>query len=189
MDITQLAWDDEDRTPEKGELAVIDGKLAMYINSNDNVLYVDTAVPGDYGEYSDTLVPLTNDPQFSNCIISEVVLTNCKLYLSLGKLNGDTCNLIPDQSGNNIGNVPQIFCQVPNNTTTSSRSVKTLLNQPNNFSCIQFYNPPLSRLNKFEVKWFTDTGELVRILDHCFTIRVYYFQKRLDTTDFSFPIP
>ena len=35
MDITQLAWDDEDRTPEKGELAVIDGKLAMYINSND----------------------------------------------------------------------------------------------------------------------------------------------------------
>ena len=161
----------------------------MYINSTNGVLYVDTAVPGDYGEYSDTLVPLTNDPQFSNSIISEVVLTNCKLYLSLGKLNGDTCNLVPDQSGNNIGNVPQIFCQVPNNTTTSSRSVKTLLNQPNNFSCIQFYNPPLSIFNKFEVKWFTDTGELVRILDHCFTIRVYYFQKRLDTTDFSFPIP
>ena len=117
------------------------------------------------------------------------VLTNCKLYLSLGKLNGDTCNLVPDQSGNNIGNVPQIFCQVPNNTCVSSSSVKTLLNQPHNFNAIQFYNPPISKVNKFEVKWYTDDGELVRILDHCFTIRIYYLQKRIDTTDFSIPIP
>ena len=35
MDIDQSAWDDEDRTPVRGELAVIDGKLAMYVNSND----------------------------------------------------------------------------------------------------------------------------------------------------------
>ena len=35
MNISQSAWDDEDRTPVKGELAVIDGKLAMYVNSND----------------------------------------------------------------------------------------------------------------------------------------------------------
>lgn len=160
-----------------------------YINSVDNVLYVDTASPGDYGEYSDTFVPLTSDPQFSNCIMSDVVLTNCKLFLSLGKLNGDTCNIVPDQTGNNIGNVPPVFCQVPNNTTVSSRSVKTLLNQPHNYSSIQFYNPPLSKLNKLDIKWYTDTGELVRILNHCFTIRVYYFQKRIDTTDFSFPIP
>ena len=48
---------------------------------------------------------------------------------------------------------------------------------------------PISKLNKLEIKWYTDTGNLVRILDHCFTIRIYYFQKRLDTTDFSFPIP
>jgi hypothetical protein len=160
-----------------------------YINSIDNVLYVDTASPGDYGEYSDTFVPLTSDPQFSNCIMSDVVLTNCKLFLSLGKLNGDTCNIVPDQTGNNIGNVPPVFCQIPNNTTVSSRSVKTLLNQPHNYSSIQFYNPPLSKLNKLDIKWYTDTGELVRILNHCFTIRIYYFQKRMDTTDFSFPIP
>jgi hypothetical protein len=159
-----------------------------YINSIDNVLFVDTAQPGDYGEYSDTFVPLTKDPQFSNCIISDVVLTNCKLFLSLGKLNGNTCNVVPDQS-NGQGNVPCMFCQIPNNTTVSSHSVKTLLNQPSVYSSIQFYNPPISKLNKMEIKWYTDTGNLVRILDHCFTIRVYYFQKRLDTTDFSFPIP
>lgn len=159
-----------------------------YINSNDNVLFVDTAQPGDYGEYSDTYAPLTNDPQFSNSIMSDVVLTNCKLYLSLGKLNGNTCNVVPDQTSGG-GNVPSMFCQVPNNTTVSSNSVKTLLGQPSVYSSVQFYNPPISKLNKFEIKWYTDTGELVRILDHCFTIRIYYFQKRLDTTDFSFPIP
>jgi len=159
-----------------------------YINSVDNVLFVDNAVPGDYGEYSDTYVSLTNDPQFSNCIISDVVLTNCKLFLSLGKLNGNTCNVVPDQA-NGLGNVPPMFCQIPNNTTISSESVKTLLNQPSVYSSIQFYNPPLSKLNKLEIKWYNDIGNLVRILDHCFTVRIYYFQKRLDATDFSFPIP
>jgi hypothetical protein len=123
-----------------------------YINSNDNVLYVDNAQLGDYGEYSDTYVPLSNDPQFSNSIMSDVVLTNCKLYLSLGKLNGNTCNIIPDQQDNNIGNVPPMFCQVPNNTSVSSHSVKTLLNQPSVYSSIQFYNPPISKLNKLEIK-------------------------------------
>jgi len=159
------------------------------ISSNDNVLFVDTATPGDYGEYSNTFVGLKCNPPFSNCIISEVVLTNCKIFLSLGKLNGDTCNIVADQAGNNVGNVPYIFCQLPNNTSTSSRSVKTLLNQPSNYSGIQFYNPPISKLNRLEIKWLDEKGRLVRILDHCFTIRIYYFQKRIDTTDFSIAIP
>ena len=86
-------------------------------------------------------------------------------------------------------NIPNIFCQLPNNTSVSSKSVKTLLNQPSNYSGIQFYNPPISKINKLEVKWYTDDGDFVRILDHCFTVRIYYFQKRIDTTDFSYPIP
>jgi len=159
------------------------------INSVDNVLFVDIAAPGDYGEFSNTFVNLKCNGPYSNCIISDVVLTNCKIFLSLGKMNGDTCNIVADQAGTNIGNAPQVFCQLPNNTSTSSRSVKTLLNQPNNYSGTQFYNPPISRLNRLDIKWFDEKGRLVRILDHCFTIRVYYFQKRMDTTDFSFPIP
>jgi hypothetical protein len=159
------------------------------INSVDNVLFVDTAAPGDYGEYSDKFVNLNCNGPYSNCIISDVVLTNCKIFLSLGKMNGDTCNIVADQAGTNIGNVPNIFCQLPNNTSTSSRSVKTLLNQPHNYSGIQFYNPPISRLNRLDIKWFDEKGRLVRILDHCFTIRVHYFQKRMDATDFSTPIP
>ena len=127
-------------------------------------------------------------------------MTNAEIYCALadvegnigealGKLNGDTCSIVSDQGGNNLGNVPNIFCQVPNNTCVSSHSVKTLLNQPSNYSSIQFYNPPVSKLNRFDIKWYTDTGSLVRILDHCFTIRVHYFQKRIDTTDFSYAVP
>jgi hypothetical protein len=159
------------------------------VNSDpDGNLYVDSASPGDYGNANGVDVPLNVDCAFSNCILSDVVLTHCKLYLSLGKLNGDTCNITPDENGSNK-NVPPVFCQVPNNTCVSSAAVKTLLNQPHNFSAIQFYNPPISKVNKFEVKWYTDDGNLVRILDHCFTIRIYYFQKRISTTDFSIPIP
>jgi len=167
----------------------------FYISQPQNVdsdvdgnLYVAPAVPGDYGSYNGTTVPLNVDCAFSNCILSDVVLTHCKLYLSLGRLNGDTCNITPDENETNK-NVPPIFCQIPNNTCVSSAAVKTLLNQPHNFSAIQFYNPPISKINKFEVKWYTDDGNLVRILDHCFTIRIYYFQKRISTTDFSIPIP
>ena len=158
-----------------------------YIDSVNGVLVVRDAIPGDYGKFNGQDVPLNGDCLFSNCILSCVVLTHCKLYLSLGKLNGDTCNITPDENGTDK-NTPQIFCQVPNNTCVSSASVKTLLNQPHNFSAIQFYNPPLSKLNKFEIKWYTDNGGLVRILDHCFTVRIHYFQKRIDTTDFSYPV-
>ena len=156
-----------------------------YISSSNGVLYVDNAVLGDYGVANGVPVPLNRDGVFSNCIVSGVVLTDAKLYLSLGKLNGDTCTVVQDQN-NSYGNVPSIFCQVPNNTTVSSASTKTLLNQPNSFSAIQFYNPPISKLNRFEVKWYNDRGKPVSILDHSFTIRVYYFQKRLDTTDFAY---
>ena len=162
----------------------------MYIDSTiDGTLYIRTAVLGDYGEFNGISVPLNVEYLFSNCIISDVVLTHCKLYLSLGKLNGDTCNIVSNQNEINTGNVPQVFCQVPNNTCVSSAAVKTLLNQPHNFSAIQYYNPPISKINRLDIKWYTDDGSLVRILDHCFTVRVFYFQKRIDTTDFSYPIP
>jgi hypothetical protein len=156
-------------------------------------LYVNIA--SSYGEYTDSMgnvqpVPATADTQFSNCIISDVVLTHDKLYLSLGKLNGDTCNILAYETPGNVkGNVQRVFCQVPNNTVVSSAAVKTMLNQPVSYSAIQFYNPLLNQLNRLDVKWYTEEGKLVRILDHCFTLRIFYFQKRIDITDFSYQIP
>ena len=157
-------------------------------STSSGVLYVADAVLGDFGEYNGINVPLNGEPIYSNCIMSDVVLTNCKLFLSLGKLNGDTCNLISNESKNGY-NTPSIFCQLPNNTCVSSSSVKTLLNQPNFYSSMQFYNPPISKLTTLNIKWYNEYGELVRILDHCFTIRVYYFQKIFSTTEFSYPVP
>jgi len=165
-----------------------------YIYGKGDLLEIGIAKPGDYGQYETPPgtvlkdVSLYYDCIYSNSIISDLVLTDCKIFLSLGKLDGETCNLITDESGRNY-EVPPIFCQVPNNTCVSSSAVKTLLNQPSNYSSIQFYNPPISKVNKINVKWYSESGQLLRILDHCFTVRVHYFQKRLGTTDFSYPVP
>ena len=160
------------------------------ISSQLTGLYVDTAT--NYGEYTDLIgvpvsVPTNTEQMLSNSILSGVVLTTDQLYLSLGKLNGDTCNIIAEQDPTiNLGNVPNIFCQIPNNNLST---VRTLLNQPSMYSNIQFYNPLLNKLNSIDVQWYTDTGELANILDHSFTLRVYYFQKRISVTDFSYEIP
>jgi hypothetical protein len=163
------------------------------IKSNEFGLYVGIAT--NYGEYTDSTgnvqyIPTTADNVFSNSIVSNQVLTIDKLYLSLGDLNGTTCNIIADQNPDSIsGNVGTVFCQVPNNTCVSSASVKTMLGQPNVYSAIQFYNPPVGPLLKLDIAWYTEDGSLVRILDHSFTVRVHYLQKRFAGTDSSFPIP
>jgi hypothetical protein len=153
-------------------------------NDKNGVLVIDNAVPGDFGEVNGRFLPVNRDIYFSNCILSDVVLTDCNLLLSINKLNGNTCNVPPDESGKDY-NIPDIFCQIPNNTTVSSANVKTLLNQPSVWSTIQFYNPPVSKLNRLDITWYDENGAPLKILDHCFTIRIYYLQRRLATTDFS----
>ena len=163
------------------------------ILSNDFGLYI--GIPTNYGEYTDSLgniqqVPTNADSVFSNSILSGQVLTNDKIYLSLGKLNGTTCNIVANQNPNiQNGNIGTVFCQIPNNTSVSSASIKTMLNQPSVYSAIQFYNPPISKINNLEIAWYDEDGSLLRILDHSFTVRLYYFQKRFMETDFSIPIP
>lgn len=147
----------------------------------DGNLYVADA--SSYGS-----VPLTSDPIFSNCILSNVVLTECRLFLSLGQLDGNTVSLVSNNNPTDNTSVPQIFCQIPNNSYTSSANVKTLLNQPNVYSSIQFYNPVLNDVNRFHVRWYSENGKLLNILEHCFTIRIYYFQKRNSGTDFSIQV-
>ena len=101
--------------------------------------------------------------------------------------NGDTIILPPDDSGENK-NIPPIFCEIPNNTLVGSQFTKTLLAQPCVWSSMQFYNPPISTLNKLDIRWYNEHGALINILDNCFTIRIYYFQKRNTATAFSTPI-
>lgn len=154
-------------------LPLTSGPVIIATDANNN-LYVKTATAGDYGS-----IPVTSDPEFSNSILSNIVLTDCRIFLSLGKLDGTTVL----QVGNT--GIPSIFCQIPNNTDISSANVKTMIGQPNFYSSIQFYNPVINDINRLDIKWYSDDGTLLNILDHCFTIRIHYFQKRTAGTDFS----
>ena len=157
-------------------LPLVSGPRIIKSDTNNN-LYVTTAVPGDFGN-----VGLYSDPLFSNCILSNLILTDCRIFLSLGPLDGTT---VLQASGYNNTQVPSLFCQVPNNSYISSGNVKTILNQPSVYSSVQFYNPTVNNINKLDIKWYSETGTMLRILEHCFTIRVYYLQKRFTTTSFS----
>jgi hypothetical protein len=161
---------------------------AININTNANgQLVVGAATAGTYGGYSgSSTVPLNNTKEtvFGNSIASDVVLIDCSVYLSLGQLNGDTLLIAPDESGNN-NNIPPVFCQIPNNTFLSTGNTKTIFGEPAVWSAVTFYNPNISNIDKFDIKWYNESGQLMNVLDHCFTIRIYYFQKRNTTTDFS----
>jgi hypothetical protein len=161
------------------------GPINVNTDSNGN-LYVSSASAGNYGSYNGNPVALNNTTEtiFGNTIASELVLVDCSIYLSLGVLNGDTLLVVPDQSGNNI-NIPPVFCQIPNNTFASSATTKTIFAEPAVWSGTSFYNPPISNLDKLDVKWYNENGQLINLLEHCFTIRVFYFQKRNPTTEFS----
>ena len=129
-------------------------------------------------------VGLNSDPYYSRCILSNVVLTDCRIYLSLGKLDGGTISQIANYNPL-VSNIPAIFCQVPNNSYISSANVKTLLSQPNVYSSVQFYNPTINGINKLDIRWYSEDGNILDILEHCFTIRIYYFQKRSGMSDIS----
>jgi hypothetical protein len=162
------------------------GPINVNTDSNGN-LYISAATAGNYGGWGGSnTVPLNNTTEsiFGNSIASDLVLVDCSIFLSLGVLNGDTLLIVPDQSGNNV-NIPPVFCQIPNNTAASSATTKTLFAEPAIWSGVSFYNPPISNLDKLDVKWYDESGTLINILDHCFSIRVYYFQKRNPTTEFS----
>jgi hypothetical protein len=139
---------------------------------------------GWYGNYNGS--PVITDSQFQNTIVSNLILTNCNIYLSLGPLNSNTVKFATNDNPLLKSNISSIFCEVPNNTFVSSSSVKTLLNEPSIWSAVNFYNPVLPVVNKLEVAWYNEYNELISNLsNHCFTIRIYYFQKRNATTAFS----
>jgi len=159
------------------------------INIVDDENGVLSVVPASESEYYGSLDNnlITTESQFSNTIVSNLVLTNCNIYLSLGKLNSNTIQFVSNENKIIESNISSLFCEIPNNTTVSSNSVKTILNQPSVWSSENFYNPPISDLTKLEIKWYDENAKLININEHCFTIRIHYFQKRNQTTAFSIP--
>lgn len=139
--------------------------------------------------------------KFNDSINSEV--ENQTLLLSIPQMNQNTFRVAGNNLNGNIGNnitQSQIFCQVPDNCTPITPGTLT----PNNiislfigarmFDSVQYYNPPINKVNFIDVSWFTPNGNPVivdtegssgTINKFYFTLRIYYFQKRNSTSAFS----
>jgi len=134
--------------------------------------------------------------KFNQAINSEVI--NQTLLMSIPQLNGNTFQVI---GTNNLNQSIQadIFSQIPDNCTPLTLSSQ----QPNNilslligarmYDCIQYYNPPISKLNKIDVKFYSCLGNVIpvdstmsgTINQYYFTLRIHYFQKRYQISSFS----
>jgi hypothetical protein len=94
----------------------------------------------------------------------------------------------------------QIFCQIPDNNTPLtpnplvSNNIISLLIGAKMYDCTQYYNPPLNKINKIDINWFTINGDPIlvnasgasgTINTFYFTLRIHYFEKRNNTSAFS----
>ena len=140
--------------------------------------------------------------KFNSSINTEVI--NQTLLLSIPQMNQNTFRVAgnvsgPNGTGNNITQ-SQIFCQVPDNCTpvtpssmTSNNTISLFIGA-RMFDTVQYYNPPINKVNNIDVLWFTPKGNVVTVdtsgasgtvNSFYFTLRIYYFQKRNNTSSFS----
>lgn len=144
-----------------------------YENSKTMKLVPVSASPGDYGSVNGVNVPLTTPLTGINIstICSDTITCQKGLFLSIDSLNGTTVNMVAGTK-----KTPPIFCRIPTNSEPTSTDNKKMPFVPV-FSAAQVYNPPLAYLRKLDVTFYDDEGNTVNLLDHSFTLRVYYFQK------------
>jgi len=194
-------------------------------NSDQNsydLVYKDVIV--SYKSYENLLnnntYTVDTDFQFDKLYKVELIASN----LHFTDLNNTSTYLIPDAvknstiilsinqlNGNNLEvshvNV-QSFCQIPDNYTPlggdngappkPSNCISSFINN-SPFTAVQFYNPPLSNINKLAISFFdvkgnnlfdpTPSGEYESFIDSFYlTLRFYYFIKRNTATAFSVPV-
>ena len=86
--------------------------------------------------------------------IPDTVKNQC-IILSIPQLNGITCKIAGSGTSN-------IFCQIPDNNTpltpVITNNTISLLIGPHFYESIQFYNPPINKLNVLDVTWFDCYG-------------------------------
>jgi len=139
--------------------------------------------------------------KFNTAIPSSV--QNQTLLVSIPQLNQNTFRVATNASGiNNGGNASvqsQIFCQIPDNYTplalpTSTNNTISLYIGARMFDTVQYYNPPINKVNHIDVSFFDPTGAPISvntsgssgtIYSFYFTLRIYYFQKRNNISSFS----
>jgi hypothetical protein len=131
-------------------------------------------------------------------------IQNQTLLVSIPQLNQNTFRVASTTptNGNATGTnsvQSQIFCQIPDNYTplalpTSTNNTISLYIGARMFDTIQYYNPPINKVNHIDVSFFdplsnnivvNTSGASGTINSFYFTLRVYYFQKRNNTSSFS----
>jgi len=137
--------------------------------------------------------------QFDSSGIPPNVVNQCVL-LNIPQLNGTTTTIASNiiAGNNSIGNKltqGAIFCQIPDNNTPlrfnngTSNNIISLFIENAQYESIQYYNPPISNLNKIDISLYDPLGNILNdFTSFYFTIRLYYFQKRNSATAFSIPI-
>jgi hypothetical protein len=167
-------------------------------NGNNTVYSFNLATDNLNQIYKAELVSATIP--FTTAIPSSV--QNKTLLLSIPQLNQNTFRVASNISGSgytgNNSTQSEIFCQVPDNCTPITPGTLT----PNNiislfigarmFDTVQYYNPPLNKVNTIDVSWYAPDGTLIpignssgNIQSFYFTLRIYYFQKRNNISSFS----
>jgi len=128
---------------------------------------------------------------------------NQTLLLSIPQMNQNTFRVASNTLGSsNSGTNPTqgaIFCQIPDNYTPlaltglTSNTINLFIGA-RMFDTVQYYNPPINKLNNIDVSWYSPNGTGIpvdssgasgTINQFYFTLRIYYFQKRNNTSSFS----
>jgi hypothetical protein len=143
---------------------------------------------------------------FSNATIPDGAIgtpniKNKTLIVSVPQLNQNTFRVATPINNSGVTTQGAIFCQIPDNSTPitpatlTSNGIISLYIGARMFDTVQYYNPPLSKLNRVDISFFDTAGQPVLINETSttdgvintfyFTLRVYYFQKRNNTSSFS----
>ena len=124
---------------------------------------------------------------------------NQTLLVSIPQLNQNTFYVASNSMGTNSVQ-SQIFCQIPDNSTPVtpgglvSNGIISLYIGSRMFDTVQYYNPPVNKINRVDISFYDPQGNIVpvntsgpsgTIQTFYFTLRVYYFQKRNNISSFS----
>ena len=126
------------------------------------------------------------------------LVVNKTLILSIPQLNQNTFRVAGNASRNNVTQ-SNIFCQIPDNSTPitpgnlTPNGIISLYIGARMFDTVQYYNPPINKINTIDISWFSPDASTIlvgagtpgTISSFYFTLRIYYFQKRNNTSLFS----